>query len=171
MFFQKARVTARLSAVAATAVQPMLRGLVEASGGIPEKIWTDPYAIGWISGFAATSASIYAKQNHLPDDAVAQSMKSGEIMASRARQPARRPSLNNLVRERATTPMREVRQGKGNVLARPSTRSSYRASRCADPAARQRAWRGGLSLSPRYRPTIGDGIAPYSAVLHRERGR
>lgn len=81
MFFQKARVTARLSAVAATAVQRMLSGLVEASGSMPEKIWTDPYAIGWISGFAATSASIYAKQNHLSDDAVAQSMKSGEIMA------------------------------------------------------------------------------------------
>ena len=52
------------------------------------------------------------------------------------------PSLDNLVMERATTPMREVRQGRGHVLAPPSIRSTA-----------SKDWRlGDLGLSPCYQP-------------------
>jgi hypothetical protein len=78
MFFQRARMTGRLSVVAATAVESMLRGL-EALECIPDRIWTDPYAIGWISGFASGSAIIYARQAHLSYGAVVQSMKGNDF--------------------------------------------------------------------------------------------
>ena len=80
MFFEKTRVKLRLKTVAAGAVKSVLLGL-EAVGDLPEKIWMDPYALGWISGFATVSAVAYALGNRLPNDAVSQSLASGEITA------------------------------------------------------------------------------------------
>jgi len=33
-------------------------------GGVPDKVWSDPYAMGWVTGYANTAVEIYAGANH-----------------------------------------------------------------------------------------------------------
>ena len=55
MFFLKARTVAN----ACNALEVLIGGF-GAFGGIPAKVWTDPYAMGWVSGYSASFAMIYS---------------------------------------------------------------------------------------------------------------
>jgi len=68
---------ARLKKVAAAAAQSLLPGIEMATalshgaqpvGGVPEWLWSDPYSLGFITGYIVGRATEYAVRNGLPPD-------------------------------------------------------------------------------------------------------
>ena len=64
--------------LAGDAIESLFRGFGPL-GGIPDKVWSDPYAMGWISGYALGSATIFALAHRDSIDRL-DNVEQGQIM-------------------------------------------------------------------------------------------